>query len=238
MTDEFRDWDAAYVLGALSPDDRRAYERHLESCPECRAQVAELAGVPGILAAVSPEEAVALVEGDEAHEPESAASGPEAPPTLVQSLASSVGRRRRRARRRLTGVLIGSGAVLAAAGLVVGLVLAPSLGPAPTGTTYAMAAAVPGSVEAEIAVTGKAWGTRFDWNCSYGEWADSGVSADYDLVVTDLDGQDTVVATWTAVGAKAGSLSASTSIPLDRIRSVEIRLPGSDQALAQADIAS
>ena len=42
-TDRFRDWDAAYVLGALSTEDRRAFERHLASCPECAADVAELA---------------------------------------------------------------------------------------------------------------------------------------------------------------------------------------------------
>ena len=40
-TDQFRDWDAAYVLGALDADDRRAFERHLGTCPECSAAVAE-----------------------------------------------------------------------------------------------------------------------------------------------------------------------------------------------------
>ena len=46
MTDEvdrFRDWDAAYVLGALDADDRRVFERHLRTCSECAAAVAEFA---------------------------------------------------------------------------------------------------------------------------------------------------------------------------------------------------
>ena len=32
---EFAHDDAAYVLGALSPEDRLAFERHLPTCPEC-----------------------------------------------------------------------------------------------------------------------------------------------------------------------------------------------------------
>ena len=46
--DQFRDWDAAYVLGALSPEDRRAYEEHLRTCDACRAALGELAGIPGL----------------------------------------------------------------------------------------------------------------------------------------------------------------------------------------------
>ena len=232
--DPYRDWDAAYVLGALAPDDRRTDERHLETCAECRAQVAELAGVPGILATLTSDEAVALTSEAEPR----TASEAEAPPTLVQSLAHAVGRRRRRTRRRLAAGIASIGLGLAAAGLVIGIVVAPALTSQVAGTTYAMEAMVPGSVEAQIAVSDKAWGTRFDWSCTYGDWADTGASADYDLVVTDVDGNDTVVATWTATGAKTGSLSASTSIPTDRIPSVQIRLPGSDQALAEADLAS
>ena len=32
----FAEWDSAYVLGALSPADRREYEEHLETCEQCR----------------------------------------------------------------------------------------------------------------------------------------------------------------------------------------------------------
>jgi anti-sigma factor RsiW len=45
----------AYVLGALSEDERATVREHLERCPECRDRHAEIADLPGLLdlAAVS-----------------------------------------------------------------------------------------------------------------------------------------------------------------------------------------
>jgi anti-sigma factor RsiW len=58
--DPFREWDAAYVLGSLDPADRRAFEDHLRTCAACRAAVAELAGMPGLLRMVPAQEATTL----------------------------------------------------------------------------------------------------------------------------------------------------------------------------------
>ena len=52
--DPFEMFDGAYVLGALSDDDRRAYEAHLAECDACAASVRELQGLPRALAAVPP----------------------------------------------------------------------------------------------------------------------------------------------------------------------------------------
>ena len=51
-TDSYREWDAAYVLGALSAAERHAYEDHLHTCRSCRQAVAELATLPGLLTQV------------------------------------------------------------------------------------------------------------------------------------------------------------------------------------------
>jgi anti-sigma factor RsiW len=53
-SDHYRDWDAAYVLGSLSPPERRAFEEHLAICAGCRTAVTEIAGMPRLLAQVSP----------------------------------------------------------------------------------------------------------------------------------------------------------------------------------------
>ena len=53
MTDDpFLHDDAPYVLGALDPVERAAFEAHLETCAQCRARVAELRGPVAALALV------------------------------------------------------------------------------------------------------------------------------------------------------------------------------------------
>ncbi|WP_457254609.1 anti-sigma factor family protein [Pedococcus sp. P5_B7] len=59
-TDDYTDWDAAYVLGALPVAERREYESHLAGCAACRSAVAELAGMPGLLAQLPPGEVLAM----------------------------------------------------------------------------------------------------------------------------------------------------------------------------------
>ncbi len=46
---DYATWDAAYVLGSLSPADRREYEAHLSVCPLCSQSVGELSGMPALL---------------------------------------------------------------------------------------------------------------------------------------------------------------------------------------------
>ena len=48
--DRYATWDAAYVLGSLSSAERREYEAHLETCDRCRAAVADISGMPALLA--------------------------------------------------------------------------------------------------------------------------------------------------------------------------------------------
>lgn len=46
---------AAYVLGALEPDEADALERHIATCPECRAEVETLRGTVDAFASSAPE---------------------------------------------------------------------------------------------------------------------------------------------------------------------------------------
>jgi Putative zinc-finger len=230
--DDYRDWDAAYVLGMLSPDDRRAYERHLGTCSACSSAVAELAGLPGILGALTAEEAVELTTvtdaaslHDSAHEP-----------GLVQRLAATSVRRRRRTRFALGGGSVLVAAVLAVGAFFVGSSIATPAPPA----AIPMTAIGGNAVAADLTVTSKKWGTRLDWNCSYGSHGSAGpggaADMDYDLVVTEKDGTEVVVASWSAYGEAAKNLSASTRVATGDIRSVDIRLEGSTTPLAQAKL--
>ncbi len=60
--DDYATWDAPYVLGALDQEQRLAYEVHLTDCADCRAAVAELSGLPGLLSRVPGEVALSLTD--------------------------------------------------------------------------------------------------------------------------------------------------------------------------------
>jgi anti-sigma factor RsiW len=59
--DDVAEWDAAYILGALSRQDRAVYEAFLAADSERTAVLDELAGLLGRLSVLSRDEAVALI---------------------------------------------------------------------------------------------------------------------------------------------------------------------------------
>lgn len=50
-----------YLLGAIAPADRSAVRNHVASCADCRDQLADLAGLPGLLRRVPLDEVESLV---------------------------------------------------------------------------------------------------------------------------------------------------------------------------------
>jgi anti-sigma-K factor RskA len=53
--DEFRDQASLYVAGALTPGERDDFERHVASCPACRAELDSLAPAAALLAHAVPQ---------------------------------------------------------------------------------------------------------------------------------------------------------------------------------------
>jgi anti-sigma-K factor RskA len=45
---------AGYVLGALSADERREFEQHLDECPQCRRELDELGRLPALIGRAAP----------------------------------------------------------------------------------------------------------------------------------------------------------------------------------------
>ncbi len=221
--DDLAEWDAAYLLGVLSDEDRRTYENYLAENPTRAAELDEFADMPDILSVLSRDEALALVDLD----PAPAAAAPD----NVTSLAAAVAKRQRRARRTGLAVAVSAAAALAILGGVVGATVFPR---STSVQTVAMAPMEPGAragVTAQLAVTEKKWGTELNWACEYTkDWARD--VASYDLVVTTKDGKQSVVGSWKPAGDEATGLSAATSIPTSDIRTIDIRVAGTDQPLA------
>jgi hypothetical protein len=179
MRCEYAHDDGAYVLGALSPSERAAYERHMSDCAACREAVAEIAVLPGLLGRLDPVAAQQLLgQTDTPAEPdeESASRGEARVISLVQAAAKV--RRRERIGRRLR--YAGTGLVAACLALVVALGIGalrgngtpsgPSVAESPS--LHPMVEAVPGTrapVEAAVALVPHKWGTEIKMRCSYRE---------------------------------------------------------------------
>ncbi len=225
VNDEFAHLDAAYVLGALSPEERLAFERHLSGCATCSASVRDLAGLPGLLAMVSAE----VIESPPASEP--------VPDTLLPALVREV--RRSRHRRRWTVGLAAAAAVVALGAGTVAVVAATD-DDVPAQTVPAIAApqhmtqVSQSDVLGALSLTSVAWGTRLDLTCSYGETA-GGYHDDaphiYALVVRTRDGGSEQVATWQGLPGKTMHLTGATALTTEEIVSVEVLTSDGQQVL-------
>jgi anti-sigma factor RsiW len=193
--DTFSTFDAAYVLGALSPEDRGAFEHHLKECAECARAVQDLAGLPGLLSHVTPE----MVDVE---------------PPPAELLPAALTRARRSRRRRTFATL---GVAIAAAVAVVIAVLVPSGGAMP-GTAMTPLGSYP--VQAVAAVAPLSGGSRVDMSCSY---EGSSGNADYQLVAVRRDGTEAPLASWWADPGRTAKMSIDTALPPGEIQALEIR---------------
>lgn len=223
MTCRFAHDDGAYVLGALSPAERADFEDHLGGCPDCSRGVQELAGLPGLLARVSPE----LLDEPPADQP--------VPDTLLPRLVGEVRRGQRRRMLLVAGgaaaaTLVVVGGWLAVAG-VLGEDDEPSVAVAPpsaTATPPASQEMTPvgqDSTEGEVALTQVLWGTRLDLTCSYeaAEEYHGETQPKYAMFVSTRAGRWERVATWKGLPGKTMKLAAATATDRGDIASVEVR---------------
>ncbi|MDG4663976.1 zf-HC2 domain-containing protein [Mycobacterium sp. 236(2023)] len=232
--DTYRTWDAAYVLGALSSDERREYEAHLEACTRCRTAVAELGGMPALLSMLDLDEVMALDD----EEPD-----PPLRPEVLTSVIDRVGARRRRA-RWMTSTAAGVAAVLLAMAVVVAL--RPEifgLHRARTQQTSAqmldMEKVSQTPINASIALTGYGWGTRIDMECSYGEWGQSAQAVkpqDLGMVVVGHDGSRAQIATWLGLSGATALPSGTTPMNMGEIAAVQLVSTADGKVLLEKDL--
>lgn len=211
--------DAAYVLGALSAEERLEFERHLPGCRACSRAVQQLAGLPGLLAQVSPD----VLESERVDPP--------VPDTLLPALVQEV-RRTRQRRRWTVGLAAAAAAVVLAAGTVAVVAATGDDGPPPSAApsiapAQEMAQLDQTSVWGTLSLTSVGWGTRLDLTCSY-EAPPGGYGHDdgppiYLLVVHTRDGGTEQVASWKGLPGKPVHVTGATALVTDQIASVEVQ---------------
>jgi hypothetical protein len=209
---------APYALGTLDAAERSHVAEHLPGCRECQAVLESVAGLPGLLARVDPDDvAPAHAVPDEAmfqrllarsaeiprtprpaHLPARPAHGPTARPEG-----------RRGPRRRLV-LAAAAAAVLAAGG---GWALREA---SPDDTTRVVTASS-GPVHASVRLTRTPSGTAVRLELS-------GVQAEQRcrLIAVDRDGHRTVAATWEAGYTGTATFDGSVPVPADQLASLRV----------------
>jgi hypothetical protein len=235
-SDPFEMDDAAYLLGALSPQERFQYEQHLQGCAACARSVAELAGLPGMLRRLP----VEVVESMDAAPVAAADPDEPVPPSVLAGALHRAVLEERRERRQSTAWRF-TAAVLGAAAVTVGFIAvlepdgeAPPVAQTPTPTAtqtaqpteeLAFEPTVDTSLSANASLRQVAWGTKILLECAYPEEGDADpfAAGGYSLVVHDTGGQSQQVATWNAVAGRELTIDAATAVRGDDIASLEVR---------------
>ena len=192
----------SYVVGALDPDERITVEQHLESCPVCRDELSELAGLPGLLARVDVND---VLEGE-----------PAPPPELLDRLLAAAADENRAARRRRFMVAAAAVAIASAGAAAAAAQIAEghsTSSPAATAHVRVLTGSdATTHVAARISEQAKNWGTAVRVQLT---GVPEGETCS--LVVVSRSGQHEVAATWKvnysgAVDVQGASAWAATDI--------------------------
>ena len=197
MSCEFARQDGSYVLGALSPTERKDFEQHLASCDECARSVRELAGLPGLLSRVDPDVLASPPVGEPV------------PETLLPALIHQVRRSQQRRRMATVGLAVAAAVAVIVGSLAVTGVIGggsghePAAAPPPSAGTALPAgqSMLPiGHVDLRgtLAFTSVLWGTKLDLTCTYGGGGEYGTPPvqTYEMFVRTADGHVQQVASW------------------------------------------
>jgi hypothetical protein len=192
----------AYILGGLDAEERGRFEAHLRECAQCRAQVSDFAPLPALLSKIDPVD----LDTDPA-------DGAESELLLRDMLAARRAAATRRVRRRVA--LAACAAVLAAVALV--LVIPRGDTPPPGTGTFAMHSVAAAGASGSVTLTPKPWGTAIVLDLK--QLPTDGV---FTLRTMDDSGQMQPAATWAAMPTGAGVVQGATSIPMPKLRKLNI----------------
>jgi anti-sigma factor RsiW len=154
----------AYLLGAIEPGQRAVVDHHLVTCPACRAELSDLAGLPSLLRRVPADVVLRLLTQQAVP----------AVPVPLPALARRMTAVRRRGRMIAAAAALATGAAAAAgvqglhaagnrpapAAVVAGAVTVQAANPATGARAAVRYAARPWGTELEVNLTGVAPGTR------------------------------------------------------------------------------
>ncbi|HEY6747742.1 MAG TPA: zf-HC2 domain-containing protein [Mycobacteriales bacterium] len=214
MTDRFTYDAGPYVLGALPPEDRRAFEEHLDGCAQCQAEVREFAGLPGLLSRLPAGELPAALEG----EPE-----PASPVSVLPSLMRAAGVQRTARRRRTLLAGVAAALVVAAGSAVVTDVVVDRSGPpAVQDNALVFTPATPLPITTQATLIDVPGGTRIAMVCRYTGPVD-GDAHEYRLrLIPRGGGKPEWLGSWPVTTTDPYTMTIVTPTARDKIGSLEV----------------
>jgi hypothetical protein len=204
--------DGAYVLGALAPAERAAYEQHLSGCPSCREAVAQIAVLPGLLRRLGPQEAT-----------EPLAESVDRLPRLIER--AKVIRRKRTRQRRLTLASVVAVCLALLAGMgITALQDGHSSTTAWNPPMMSMHQVAPDTeVTAEVAVREVTGGVEVAMHCKYPVDGKSAGPWTLRLVALGSDGASEQVGSWVAEPGQDITLTGTTRYTMKNLVRLELR---------------
>lgn len=194
-----------YVLGAIDPAERSRLEGHLRDCPNCRDELAGMAGLPALLGRVS-EPQIELEDGE-----------------LLESLLARAAAEPRpvpvRPKRRRVLLTLSVAAALLI-GVILGGVFIGQESPAkrPIAAEQVNAVDPITHVAAKVHLTPKHWGTALEVEIS-----GAPTKAICHMIAVGVDGQRDPAGSWKVVSTEAGyGYYGSTLIDRADLREIKI----------------
>ena len=220
---EIRQALGVYVLGAIDPAERAQVDEHLATCPNCREELASLAGLPAMLRKVPIVEAERLAAAEA--EPDAIQVPSEQMLTSLVARTSNVRRMHRwrglAAAAAVVLVSLGGGAAIATA-------LQPSV-PASPALHWHIAAVTDSGIHMTVMYRPVEWGTEVKANVT-GHLPPGTVCQ---LEVVDHQGRVMILGGWQA-WSQAAWYPGSASISPGNISTFELTINGKVVATAQA----
>ncbi len=214
MTCRYAQHDAAYVLGALAPEERHRYEQHLPDCEACTAAVREIAGLPGLLARLPADRVNATGDIDDP-------ADPPVPQTMLPALLRRVRRDRRRTRLRVGLAAAAVAASVTAAGAVsVQHLTKPR--PVPPARTLSLQAVGNRPMHGTVQIIPWGWGSTVRMTC-HSAYSDGNGTTVYTLYVTDRAGTEYPVSSWRSQPEEDVTVPGGIALTPDEVVSLQVR---------------
>lgn len=214
----------SYLTGALGPTARAEIDVHLQRCETCRAELVELAALPGLLGRLGPGQLDAQLAdpsmpGTSPSTSDPVGAGAGRPPDgLLSGLLAQVREIQDRSRRRLRRLQAATAAVAVAAIVAAAFAVAPTLTPAP-GVSYQLRAeATSAHLAGRVTLLPKPWGTEMALTLR-------GLPAGEDCtaVVTGVHGQRATIGNWSATPDHVARVDVASDLSPSQLASLTVQ---------------